>query len=535
MSLFNKQHSNKNSAPQNPQEQQMNGNGVGQQTQQMPVQDPNNYAGAGQQTQQMPVQDPNNYAGAGQQTQQMPVQDPNNYAGANQQPQQMPVQDPNNNGASNDYFQDVEEYPVQNDKNLYRSSNFNQPDVEVSEMNDSSTQETNSDWDQWRQTETKLLNLNSEQGQLKRLLKGQLLTSRTYYNQSVQRKQESSEPYKQNVSGDLQQIKQINDSLKKWFGTDAISGEVMFEAGRNYLVVGDKLADPNDAASDALADLNYFLDSFHILPNLVTLNFDEELEANWQDYLEAGVVNPETQLLNLFQYFQLEDNAQSTAQRSGMGIEISPHAVVKTDSERNVDHIYERDSLVMKVIKDDQGNPANIYHYCHNNLFTLDYLDAAGNNLITQFYDPNTSQKLLRKHYYRLDGTLAIIESTQETEPQVQVFNHNNLLVQSFNSEADFEAWWLINKVVNPETTVIIPLESPICNVLLEYPDADYQVLPYIDDVEKRSVEITRLLPLADRLSAGVLVTSTNDQARVSQLTKGKVNVSVIPSADAQE
>lgn len=575
MSLFNKQHSNKQADSNQPQEQQMANNqqpnpnmmpnqamnnnnygGASQQTQQMPVQDPN--LAMNQQTQQMPVQNPNNVA-LNQQTQQMPVQDPN--AALNQQTQQMPVQDPNasmgqptqqmpvqnppvddqNAPQANNsgYFQDVAEYPVQNptaqnnDTNLYHSSNFNKPNVTVNEVTEK-TASKNTGWDQWRQTEEQLTNLKSEQQELKHVLKGQLLSSRTFYHQTLQRKQESDDPYAQNVNYDLQQIQQINDSLKRWFGTDAISGEVMFEKGQQYLVLEERLAQPDDESTDDLANLNFYLDSFHVLPNLVTLNFDEELAANWQDNLDAGVVNPESQLLNLYQYFQTEADAKANVKRSGMGIEISPHARVETDSQQNIDRIYERDSLVMKVVKDEDGQPANIYHYYNGQLLSLDYLNEAGINLVTEFFDSRAKDQLLRKNFYRLDGTLAVILNYQESQPRVQIFNHNNSLVQAFETEQDFAAWWLVNKVLNDKTTIIVPLSSPVCMILLEYPDANYQVMPYIDDVKQQQTEVSQLLPLTERLSAGILVKSADDQKRLSELTQGQVNVSIVNADDEQ-
>ncbi|UQS83147.1 RNA-binding protein [Bombilactobacillus thymidiniphilus] len=432
------------------------------------------------------------------------------------------------------YFQDVTEYPVNTapasgtEDNLYSSSSNSDP-IAMPNSAPVPNEQAFPNVNEWQATEEQLNNLEDQAGNLKRILKDQLLNSRTFYNQKLQSTTVVNDAY----SADLQQIQQINDSLKRWFGTDAISGSIAFDSARKYFIMSENLFTDTDQRQNNMADLNYFLDDYGILPTMMTISYDEDLTGKWQDYINAGIVNPESNLINIYQYFQNENQANTPAALRKGTIEISPHARVENDAENNIDRIYEGNSLIMRVVKDLNNHPAQIFHYFDDILLSLDHLDVQGNNLLTQFFDKNDAQHILREHYYRLDGSLAVIKSFQDTEPYVQVMNQANVLVQAFNTEQDFIAWWLVNKILDEQTTIILPIDSPILPILLDYPDASYQVIPYITNYHKQEALVDKLLARNLEAGPGILVNDQQAQLKISELTQGQVNVSVVSDTNA--
>ncbi|MBA1434274.1 hypothetical protein [Bombilactobacillus bombi] len=384
----------------------------------------------------------------------------------------------------------------------------------------------------WEYTEKQLKDLETKQEELKSQLKIQLLSSRTFYSHLIQSKQ-SVHLDQSAIDLEVRKIQRINDTLRRWFGTDMISGDVFFDHNRKYFILQEDLLEADDNQRERLADLAYYLDDHNVLPSIITLIYDENIDARWQAYLDEGIINPESEMLNIYNYFQTGDiKAPQPLQGPNTGIEIGPQAHVESDQEHNIDRVYNGNTLVMKITKDLAGRPATINHYHDGEIISTDYLDEQGINRLTQVFNPKDPNKVMDEFFYRVDNSLAIVKSYVSGEPYIQVLNRSNIMVKSFDTEQEFIVWWLSEKALDDNSTLIVPLSSPVYQLLLEKTDLKFKVLPYVDNYETESQQLANILDNAEQLNLkeGILVNNEEAQRQISQSTQGKINVSIIPS-----
>ncbi|KJY60747.1 hypothetical protein JG30_14360 [Bombilactobacillus mellifer] len=467
---------------------------------------------------------------------------------------QHPSQPVNNAPQENQMFQDVPGYPVQKQAapEAATAPQNGQPNVNMGFPTNNQQQmvqtppstatvptqqplQPSFPPDDWENTEQDLKDLDAQRAQMKQQLRSELLQSRSHYNQLIQNKLNYG-----NQNNDIQlettKVKQINRTLRAWFGTDQMSGEIVFDSQRKYFILQESFLDQNDSQRGYLANLDYFLDDKTILPAIVSLNYDEELMKHWQTYLDDGIVNPDAVLFNIYRSFQNDEEYETVtaAQKQGL-IEISAEARVETDKDNNVDYIYEKNKLIMKVVKNEAGNPLNIYHYHDDRILSIDFIDDQGINMVTQVMDPHDANNVLRESFYRPDHSLAIVKSGVAGEPYIQIFNQANIMIQTFDNEQSFILWWLANKVLDEQSTIIVPVSSPMCRILLKQAQNQFQVIPIVDNWRQETQEISNLLAHPDLLQDGIIVFDTDAQKQIDKLTRGKINVSVIPEAMADD
>lgn len=502
---------------------------------------------------------------------QQPKSEPNQQSNNQQQPSQAANNfPPNNQPAGNQYFQDVPDYPVNNStantqplRSMPERNSAAQPAAPtgspapqqaprtdspannpanqplqqrpLSTQSPAAVSHPHGSLENWEYTEKQLKELESHQKELKSQLKVQLLSSRTFYSHLIQSKQ-SVHLDRGAIELEVQKIQRINDTLRYWFGTDMISGDVFFSHDRKYFIVQPGLLDPENQKREQIADLAYYLDDHNVLPSVITLDYDENLYGRWQSYLDDGIVNPESNLVNIYDYFQTEGlQGTKPIQGPNTGIEISPQAHVENDDENNIDRVYLGNDLVMQITKDIEGRPANIDHYHDNEVISSDYLDEQGINRLTKVFNPRNPEEIMDEFYYRLDNSLAIVKSKMNGEPYIQVMNRSNILVKSFDTEQDFIVWWLAEKILDDNSTIIVPLSSPIHQALLEQSNGHFKVLPFVDNYANEQTQLANILDNTQLLSDGILVNSEDAQQEVSQASQGKVNVSLITNSNKSD
>ncbi|NVY96373.1 hypothetical protein HU830_04195 [Lactobacillus sp. DCY120] len=389
--------------------------------------------------------------------------------------------------------------------------------------------------DEWKVTERKLETLNLQQTELKQQLRSQLLSSRTFYNHILKMKQPVGDT--NDLASETENIEQINETLRKWFGTDQMSNEVLFDSQRKYFILQSNLDHVADAKRQALANLNYYLDDYQIIPAVVSLNYDLHLFDRWQEYLDDSIVNPEAMLYNLYQSFQIDLNNNGPEEKIAIDglIEISAQAHVETDEEHHVDQIFEQGQLIMRVVKDENEQPINIYHYHNQVLLRVDFLDKMGFNMMTQVMNPKNPQAVQRAIFYRRDHSLALLQSNVPGEPYIQVFSRTNILTRIFDNRSEFVSWWLDNKLLDDFSTLIIPASSDLAIQLLEQTDFEHDILVAVDNWEQESNQVASLLQKEHKHLVGILVPDEEIQQKVDQLSNCEVNVSVVSAEDDDE
>lgn len=386
-----------------------------------------------------------------------------------------------------------------------------------------------SELNDWQQTASLLEQLDKQRKQLKEQLKMQLLNSRTIYKHEIRNKEITKGTATSDITYDKKSVDNINRSLRQWFGTDAISGEVYLDPQRNFFILQDKLSLTNNRKRNNLAALDYYLDNYGILPTLVTIDYDHALDSAWSNYVDDGIVNPDSSIVNVYKYFQNQGEKSSPID---IQAEINSGTRVETDQKLNIDHVYDGDKLIMDITKDDGNSVKNIYHYHDNKLLSLDYLDAEGRNSMTKIFDPNNSKKVVRENYYRQDNTLAVVHSYAAGEPRVQIYNKSNIMAQTFDTDQEFLTWWLLDRVVGVGSTVVVPLSSPVFKNMLHAKHPGIDILPYVDDLDKQGSAISDMLADSDLIPDGVLVRNQTSENRIDKLSGNLVNVTVVSPYD---
>ncbi|WP_461219197.1 hypothetical protein [Lapidilactobacillus salsurivasis] len=390
----------------------------------------------------------------------------------------------------------------------------------------------------WTRTETQLHALDQQRDQLAESLRDELLEARSVAKYDLRqltrpnRHEAAPQIDPKQVQGLEQSLQTLNDKLKHWYGTDKMANEIHFDAARPYLLLNNGLIhQPTVIQRRSLQRLKQLFAVHQIVPTNVTIDYDDLLTPTWAAYQKNGLVVPKTKLFNLFH--DLQDREQTSGQKAN---ELTFAPGFKVVAEDNDKKVYDTQGILNMVIDyRENGNLFTVRHYLNNALLSRDLFDAAGVISATQYYAIDDAQKVIRENFYRTDGSLAISKSYLSGEPYIQIFGPTNVLMAIFDSDLDLIEWWFENHVLQPNSVVIVSIDSVLYDTLIAAQDQGLEVIPLISELDPQSPRLRDLAAHKHGIES-ILVAEPSIKQYLEQRTEIDLDITVIsPLASASD
>lgn len=379
------------------------------------------------------------------------------------------------------------------------------------------------DNEDWEYTEQSLQNTLDQSADLKSQLRSQLLADRSYCNHLL-RTVGSDQVDERRQATD--RINDINDSLKEWFGTDEMANEIYLDPNTNYFVFTDDLpANPDSNVTAMWQQMTMTLADRGLLANAISVTYNDQIDATWMNYQNAGFVDGNAYLLNMY----------NDLQGRNLNVSITP-AEIPFDADYRVQHVTDKvdkildanDKLVMEVSRDSNHQLQIIRHYKDDQLLSRDIFDVNGVISATQFYDHRNANKVVRENFYRQDGTLVLIKSYTGDEPYIQLFSEGNVLISTFDSDEDLIVWWLKNQALKQSTsTIFVSIGSDFYKKLLSLRDSGIEVIPIVMKQSENADQISNLIDGTDKVSA-VIAGTDQVNTYLNKNAKNKMDITTL-------
>ncbi|WP_261807341.1 hypothetical protein [Lapidilactobacillus luobeiensis] len=388
----------------------------------------------------------------------------------------------------------------------------------------------------WTRTETQLHALDAQRDQLAESLRDELLSARSVAKYDLRqltrpnRHEQAPIVDQQQVQTLEHSIEVLNEKLTHWYGTDKMANEIHFDAARPYLLLNNGLIhQPTAVQRRSLQRLKQLFSDHKIVPTNVTIDYDDLLVPTWLAYQQDDLVLPKTKLLNLFHDLQ---NRDQTAGQKANELTFAPgFKVVAEDKDKKV---YDTQGALNMVIDyRENGNLFTVRHYLNKALLSRDLFDAAGVIAATQYYAADDEQQVIRENFYRNDGTLAISKSYLKGEPYIQIFGPTNVLMAIFDSDLDLIEWWFENHVLQPNSVIIVSIDSVLYDTLIAAQDQGLEVIPLVSELDPQSPRLQDLVQHKHGIES-ILVAEPSIKQYLEQRTKIDLDVSVISPLKAE-
>lgn len=379
----------------------------------------------------------------------------------------------------------------------------------------------------WENTEADLQGIIEQENDVKKQLRHQLLSARSYYNYVLRSLGDDQANARKETSD---QVENINASLKKWFGSDEMANEIFLDPNRNYFIFSDHLNnDPSDNERQMWRQLTHTFDDHGFLANTITVSYDDLANATWADYQNSDLVNPNSYLLNMY----------NDLQGRNQNVSVSPAEIPYEDDyriehvdDKNIDKVYDDDHLIMEVARNNRGQLKVIRHYDDRKLLSRDIFDVNGVNSATQFYDPQNPNRVIRENFYRQDGTLVLIKSYTDEEPFIQLFSSGNVLISTFDSDEGLIFWWLKNQALrNMQATIFVSIDSHFYKKLLQLRNSGIEIIPIVMTQDQNAGIVTDLLNGTDKVTA-VFAGNENVNGYLNSNAKVKMDISTLDDVE---
>ncbi|GEO48258.1 hypothetical protein [Companilactobacillus kimchii] len=379
------------------------------------------------------------------------------------------------------------------------------------------------DNEDWEYTEQSLQNTLDQSADLKSQLRSQLLADRSYCNHLL-RTVGSDQIDERRQATD--RINDINDSLKEWFGTDEMANEIYLDPNTSYFVFTDDLAaNPDSDTTSMWQQMTMTLADRGLLANAISVTYNDQIDATWMNYQNAGFVDGNAYLLNMY----------NELQGRNLNVPVTP-AEIPFDADYRVQHVTDKvdkildanDKLVMEVSRDSNHQLQIIRHYKDDQVLSRDIFDVNGVISATQFYDHRNANKVVRENFYRQDGTLVLIKSYTGDEPYIQLFSEGNVLMSTFDSDEDLIVWWLKNQALKQNTsTVFVSIGSDFYKKLLSLRDSGIEVIPIVMKQSENADRISSLIDGTDKVSA-VIAGTDQVNTYLNKNAKNKMDITTL-------
>ncbi|AKP67232.1 hypothetical protein [Companilactobacillus ginsenosidimutans] len=379
----------------------------------------------------------------------------------------------------------------------------------------------------WVSTEEDLQGIINQENDVKKQLRYQLLSARSYYNYVLRSLGNDQENARTETNS---QVEKINTSLKKWFDTDDMANEIFLDPNRNYFIFHDHLeVNPDDGERQMWRKLTKTFDNHGFLANTITVSYDDLANQTWTDYQNSDLVNPNSYLLNMYNDLQGRNNNVAV---SPAEIPFEENYRIEHDTDKNIDKVYDEDNLIMEVARNNRGQLKVIRHYDKDKLLSRDIFDVNGVNSATQFYDPQNPNRVVRENFYRQDGTLVMIKSYTDSEPFIQLFSQGNVLISTFKNDEELIFWWLKNQALrNMQATIFVSIDSIFYKKLLELRKYSVEIIPIIMTQDQNAGIVTDLLNGTDKVTA-VFAGNDNVNGYLNKNAKVKMDISTLEDVE---
>lgn len=379
----------------------------------------------------------------------------------------------------------------------------------------------------WENTEADLQGIIEQENDVKKQLRHQLLSARSYYNYVLRSLGDDQANARKETSD---QVEKINTSLKKWFGSDEMANEIFLDPNRNYFIFSDHLnTDPSDSERQMWRKLTQTFDDHGFLANTITVSYDDLANATWADYQNSDLVNPNSYLLNMYNDLQGRNQNVSVAPAE---IPYEDDYRIEHVDDKNIDKVYDGEHLIMEVARNNRGQLKVIRHYNDRKLLSRDIFDVNGVNSATQFYDPQNPNRVIRENFYRQDGTLVLIKSYTDDEPFIQLFSAGNVLISTFESDEELIFWWLKNQALrNMQATIFVSIDSHFYKKLLQLRNNGIEIIPIVMTQDQNAGIVTDLLNGSDKVTA-VFAGNDNVNGYLNSNAKVKMDISTLEDVE---
>ncbi|WP_125567072.1 hypothetical protein [Companilactobacillus insicii] len=444
-----------------------------------------------------------------------------------QQPQMDQQQDPYNNQQN---FQQMMDQQYQDFSNVQDQGQgplqSNSPEVNGNYYEEQPVPEAE-DAQDWKYTEDYLQDTLAQGENLKSQLRHELLADRGYCNHVLRSVGSDQTEVRDNAA---ERITKINTLLRKWFDTDEMANEIYLDPNRNYFIFTDQLdANPENEVSKMWQQVTGTLAGHNLMANAISVAYDDQVNQTWMNYQNAGWVDPNSYLLNMY----------NDLQGRSMNMAATPAEIPFEESYR-IQHISDKtdkildadDNLVMEVSRTANQQLQVIRHYSNGKLLSRDIFDANGVISATQFYNHHDPNKVIRENFYRQDGTLVLIKSYTNDDPYIQLFTQGNVLISTFDTDEDLIVWWLKNQALRQvNATIFVSIDSVYYKKLLSLRDNGFEVIPVIMTQSQNAKVITDLLSGKDQVTA-VFAGTDKVNSYLNKNSKIKMDISTLSDVE---
>lgn len=384
----------------------------------------------------------------------------------------------------------------------------------------------------WKQTQRNLLNIQQQEQKLKEQLKQELLDQRSFLKHDLRRQKTVLLNNATKVGDPAQQIQTqidaVNDGLVQWFGTKKIANHVFFNKKRRYYLLTDTLSTSDDFVQQGtLQQLKLLFDGMQMTLGHISTDYNDRLSQTAQQLKQQHLLAKNAHLINKYQDLQ---EYNKNLERKVVEVPITEHMSTVHDSQSHGDKVYDADQqLIMVIYYQNDKQIHVIEHYRDNVMTSRDILDHNGAISATQYFDQGNSSRIIRENFYRTDGSLVLIKSYQDNEPYIQLLSRSNVLMAIFNSELELTLWWLKNQIFDTDTTILIPVSSPLYQPLVTAKNLKVELMPILDHYEANT-EITDQLMSDQAPIDSLLVLQDEAKRYIEHNAQHDIDISVLPA-----
>ncbi|MFL2030269.1 coiled-coil domain-containing protein [Loigolactobacillus zhaoyuanensis] len=291
------------------------------------------------------------------------------------------------------------------------------------------------------------------------------------------------------------QLENTKEKLAHYFQVTESVNEVVLDQEARYFVFERNLERTPDAEQKQILQATAAtFKQAQVAPTYITVDYNDYLQATWQDYQQQGLIAPNAQLLNLYQALQDSDQ---------------PKAVTDNIIPQNNDWQYTKDEGTHSELVRDQNNQPvmqlkrrdddtlwYVLYYSQGKVIKRDVFDLEGQLSATQYLDQNNANRVVSENFYRTNGSLVLVKEYNEKDKEtIQLLNEAGVLLEVFSTENELIIWWLKNMVfTNDHSQLLIDSGNDFYGYLTENQPEQVDLLPIIDDLATQATLVNNIL-----------------------------------------
>ncbi|MFD0897222.1 coiled-coil domain-containing protein [Loigolactobacillus binensis] len=291
------------------------------------------------------------------------------------------------------------------------------------------------------------------------------------------------------------QLENTKKKLEQYFQvTESVNEVVLDQAARYFVFERNFERQPNDDTKAALKATAATFAQAQVAPTYITVDYNDYLQATWQDYQQQGLIAPNAQLLNLYESLQDSDQPQAAADNI---IPQNDDWQYTKDENTHSELVRDQNNQpVMQLKRRDDDTLWYVLYYSQGKVIKRDVFDLAGQLSATQYLDQNNANRVVSENFYRTNGSLVLVKEYNENDKEtIQLLNEAGVLLEVFSTENELIIWWLKNMVfTNNHSQLVINTANSFYDYLTENQPEQVDLLPVIADLASQSTLVNNIL-----------------------------------------